>query len=132
VKSSVWSARGACLHVHLQLHYMHRERVTVAGKLLTCIREVCLVRIPTGTIFSLVFITVLFSPSSECRIVPGICHDRLLPDHCQFIIYLLSIRSTAYAVSQEEKSIFWEVIVSPILSRKSVYVLVSYSERVPR
>jgi hypothetical protein len=31
-------------------------------------------------------------------------------------------------VSQEERSIFWEVIVSVILSKKSVYVHVSYSE----
>jgi hypothetical protein len=29
-------------------------------------------------------------------------------------------------------SIFWEVIVSVILSKKSVYVHVSYSERFPR
>jgi hypothetical protein len=35
-----------------------------------------------------------------------------------------------YRVSQEERSIFWEVTVSVILS--SVYVHVSYSERFPR
>jgi hypothetical protein len=34
-------------------------------------------------------------------------------------------------MSQEERSIFWEVIVSVILRKKSLYEHVSYSERVP-
>jgi hypothetical protein len=34
-----------------------------------------------------------------------------------------------YAVSQEESSVLWEVIISVILSDESVYVHVSYSER---
>jgi hypothetical protein len=37
-----------------------------------------------------------------------------------------------YRVSQEERSVFWKVIVSVILSKKIVYVHVSYSERFPR
>jgi hypothetical protein len=40
-------------------------------------------------------------------------------------------RFTPYRMSQEERSIFWEVIVSVILSI-NVYVYVSYSERFPR
>jgi hypothetical protein len=36
-----------------------------------------------------------------------------------------------YRVSQEERSIFWEVMISVILSKKSVYAHVSYSERFP-
>jgi hypothetical protein len=36
---------------------------------------------------------------------------------------------TLYRMFQEERSIFWEVIVS---KQKSVYVHVSYSERFPR
>jgi hypothetical protein len=36
-----------------------------------------------------------------------------------------------YRVSQEERSIFWEVIVSVILSKK-LYMNMSYSERFPR
>jgi hypothetical protein len=36
-----------------------------------------------------------------------------------------------YTMSQEDRSIFWEVIVSVIL-RKTVYVIVSYYERFPR
>jgi hypothetical protein len=32
-----------------------------------------------------------------------------------------------YRMSQKERSIVWEVIVSVILSKKSVYVHVSYS-----
>jgi hypothetical protein len=32
-------------------------------------------------------------------------------------------------VSQKERSIFWEIIISVILSKKSVYVHVFYSER---
>jgi hypothetical protein len=35
-------------------------------------------------------------------------------------------------MSQEERSVLWEAIVSVILSEKSVYVHVSYSERFPR
>jgi hypothetical protein len=37
-----------------------------------------------------------------------------------------------YRMSHEERSIFWEVTVSVILSKKSVYVHVSYSEQFPR
>jgi hypothetical protein len=37
-----------------------------------------------------------------------------------------------YRVSQEERTIFWEVIVSLILSKKTLYEHVSYSERFPR
>jgi hypothetical protein len=44
---------------------------------------------------------------------------------------LLLKRHIIRTVSQEERSIFWEVIVSVILS-KIVYVHVSYSERFPR
>jgi hypothetical protein len=38
-----------------------------------------------------------------------------------------------YRLSQEERSVFWEVIVSVILNKKekSVYVPVSYSELFP-
>jgi hypothetical protein len=37
-----------------------------------------------------------------------------------------------YRLSQEERSIFWVVIVSVIINKKSVHVYVSYSERFPR
>jgi hypothetical protein len=37
-----------------------------------------------------------------------------------------------YRVSQKERSIYWEVIVSVILSKNNVYVRVSYSEPFPR
>jgi hypothetical protein len=37
-----------------------------------------------------------------------------------------------YRVYQEERSVFWEVIVSVVLSKKKVYIHVSYSERFPR
>jgi hypothetical protein len=40
------------------------------------------------------------------------------------------LRNYIYRVSEEERSLFWEVIVSVILSKqKSVYVHVSCSER---
>jgi len=42
-----------------------------------------------------------------------------------------SLRVIIYRVSQEERSIFWEVIVLAILS-KNVYMNVSYSERFAR
>jgi hypothetical protein len=42
------------------------------------------------------------------------------------------LRLIVNMVSQEERSIFWEVIVSVILSKRSVYVHVSYSKRFPR
>jgi hypothetical protein len=35
-------------------------------------------------------------------------------------------------MAQGERSIFWEAIVSVILSKKCVYVHVTYSERFPR
>jgi hypothetical protein len=37
-----------------------------------------------------------------------------------------------YRVSQKERSVFWEVIVLVILSKKTLYEHVSYSERFPR
>jgi hypothetical protein len=37
-----------------------------------------------------------------------------------------------YRMSQEERTIFWEVIVWVILSKKTLYEHVSYSERFPR
>jgi hypothetical protein len=36
---------------------------------------------------------------------------------------------TLYKMPQEERSVFWEVIVLVILSKKSVYVHVSYSKQ---
>jgi hypothetical protein len=51
---------------------------------------------------------------------------------CKYIIYLSLNISMLYGVSQEEMSIFWEVIVSVILRKNTVYVHVSYSERFPR
>jgi hypothetical protein len=44
--------------------------------------------------------------------------------------YLTDQTSCTYRVPQEERSIFWQVIVSVILSKK-LYVHVSYSERFP-
>jgi hypothetical protein len=37
-----------------------------------------------------------------------------------------------YKVSQEERAIFWEVIVSVILSKKGLYVHMFYSEGFPK
>jgi hypothetical protein len=41
---------------------------------------------------------------------------------------VLKIDTELYRLSQEERLIFWEVIISVILSKKIVYVHVSFSE----
>jgi hypothetical protein len=46
--------------------------------------------------------------------------------------YLTDKPTFIYRMSPEEMSVLWEVIVSVILSKKNVYVHVSYSERFPR
>jgi hypothetical protein len=51
--------------------------------------------------------------------------------HTNFIQYPLKIKSI-HRMSQEQRSIFREVIGSVSLSKQSVYVHVSYSERFPR
>ena len=48
------------------------------------------------------------------------------------MLALQATRKVIYRMSQEERSIFWEVIVSVILSKKPLYEHVSYSERFPR
>jgi hypothetical protein len=54
----------------------------------------------------------------KCRLVYPSGHDRFLPDSFQFIIHLSSYDHTLYSMSQEEGSIFWEVIVPVIISKK--------------
>jgi hypothetical protein len=54
--------------------------------------------------------------------------------HCVDRMQSCSVLSACiYRVPQEERSVFWEVIVSAILSKqkKNVYVHVSYLERFP-
>jgi hypothetical protein len=48
------------------------------------------------------------------------------------VVWNVTPWSHIYRMPQEERSIFWEVTVSAILSEKSAYVHVSYSERFPR
>jgi hypothetical protein len=48
------------------------------------------------------------------------------PGHFQFVIPIESYRAKLYRVSQKERSIFWEVIVSVILSKKYVCTCVLF------
>jgi hypothetical protein len=116
----------------LQLHYIYTERVTAAGKLLTCIREMCLVRVPAGTpLLSLLFITVLFSSSSKCRDsawnISRPLPSRLFPIHRLFVHKFNSIQN----VPEGKVSILGGHSIGHS-KQKSVYAHVSYSEQFPR
>jgi hypothetical protein len=57
-----------------------------------------------------------------CTLIANNCTSPCSEICCTISFYI-------YRMSQDERSISWEVIVSVILSKKSVYVDVSYSER---
>jgi hypothetical protein len=65
-----------------------------------------------------VFRDFLQSVQAKTGIILRFGHSFFLPKSSQFFINLFSSRSTLYRVSQEERSIFCEVIVSVILRKK--------------
>ena len=66
------------------------------------------------------------------RLVTGIQVERVRRVTSAQCVEVAVRRKLLYWVSQEERSIFWEVIVAVILSKKTLYEHVSYSERFPR
>jgi hypothetical protein len=111
-----------------QWEYYRNERVNTMGTLLIILKKFML-RISVGALSLLVDIFRGF-PSVECQysISIKISTSFQIVSNSSFILLFDFI----YRMSQEERTIFWEVIVSVILSQKIVYVHVSYPERFPR
>jgi hypothetical protein len=91
---------------------------------------ICRVSQEERTVFWEVIVSVILSKKFYTNMcpIPNSFRDRAI-----LVVWLgRPVLSFPPALLREGRSVFWEVIVSVILSKKTLYEHVSYSERFPR